>query len=101
MPAAFARWAISSPTLRGLLGAAQAAHDPDSVQLRGGQGAAGLVVDQLGEDPVVGAEHGQARTRGGPDDLRAHTPAALQAARFLRLDAHARLPTFRATYSPS
>src|SRR3954463_4518646 len=70
--------------LGGLLGAAQAAH-VGLGPLRGGQRAAGLVVDQLDEDPVVGTEHGQARARGGADDLRAHTPAALQAARFLRL----------------
>src|SRR3954447_4773507 len=67
----------------------------------GGQRVAALVVDELGEDAPVGPEDADARARGGPDDLRAHAAAALEALRRLREDRHARFPTFRATYSPS
>src|SRR5687767_6785669 len=70
---------------RGLLHAAQALervlgpHD-------GGQGPAGVVVDELGGDPAVGAEHGQPRPGGGAAHLGAHPPAALEAALGLGLD---------------
>src|SRR5205085_3707104 len=66
----------------------------------GGQRAAGVVVDELGEDAPVGAEHGDARTLGRAVDLGPDAPAPLQAPRGCGRDAHARLPTFRATYSP-
>ena len=41
------------------------------------------------------------RTLRGAADLRAHAAAALEALGGLGRDAHARLPTFRWTYSPS
>src|SRR5689334_3941277 len=63
--------------------------------------APGIVVDELGEDPAVGAEHRDARPLGGADDLGAHAAAALEAALGSGDEAHARLPTFLATYSPS
>src|SRR5450755_3211989 len=66
-----------------------------------GEGATGDVVDQLRGDPAVGTEHGDPRTLGRARDLRAHAAAAAQASRFLGENAHARLPTFRATTSPS
>src|SRR5215207_1319539 len=44
-----------------------------------GQGAAGVVVDELGEDSAVGAEHGDARTLGRAAHLRADAAAALEA----------------------
>src|SRR3954451_2235357 len=47
--------------------------------LHGGQRAAGVVVDDLGEDPAVGAEHRDARALGRAVYLRAHAPAALEA----------------------
>ena len=59
------------------------------------------VVDELGVDAAVRPEHGDARALGGAGDLRPHAPAALEARLGLRDDGHARLPTFRATYSPS
>jgi hypothetical protein len=59
------------------------------------------VVDQLGADALVRAEHGQARALGGALHLGAHAAAAAQPGLRLGLDRHARLPTFRATYSPS
>src|SRR4051812_35710575 len=65
------------------------------------QRVAGEVVDELGVDAAVGAEHRDARALGGADDLRPHAAAALEARLALRDDGHARLPTFRATYSPS
>src|SRR3954464_10148680 len=66
----------------------------------GRQRAAGLVVDELGEDAAVGAEHADARPLGGAVDLRADAAAALEPARRCVADRHARLPTFLATYSP-
>src|SRR5262245_1393677 len=65
------------------------------------QGAAGVVVDELGEDPAVGAEHGDAGALGRAAHLGADAAAALEAPRRGGDDGHARLPTFRATYSPS
>src|SRR4051794_25627545 len=67
----------------------------------GGDRAARVVVDQLREDAAVGAAHGDARTLGRALHLRPHAAATPQADRFLRMRAHARLPTFRATNSPS
>src|SRR3954467_8502814 len=68
--------------------------------LHRGQRAPGTVVDELSEDPAVGAEHRDARPLGRALDLRAHAPAAPEALDGRRGDGHARLPTFRATYSP-
>ena len=61
-----------------------------------------LVIDELAHDAAVGAEDGQARSRGGAAHLGAHPAAPTQALVGLvdRL-AHARLPTFLMTYSPS
>src|SRR3954447_1149681 len=67
----------------------------------GGQRAAGVVVDELGEDPAVGAEHRDARALGAAAHLGADAAAALEAAGGGGEDGHARLPTLRATYSPS
>src|SRR4051812_41603045 len=67
----------------------------------GGQRAAGDVVDELDVHAAVGAEHGDPRPLGRAGDLRADATAALEALGGLGDDAHARLPTFRATYSPS
>src|SRR5579859_1285755 len=69
--------------------------------LRRGQGPAGDVVDELGGDPAVGAKDGDAGTLGRAADLGAHAAAALETTLRCREGAHARLPTFRATYSPS
>src|SRR5215210_7489925 len=66
----------------------------------GGQRAARVVVDELGEDAAVGAEHADARALGGAVHLRADAAAALEAPHRGVRDGHARLPTFRATYSP-
>src|SRR3954451_19418073 len=65
-----------------------------------GERDAGVVVDELGEHAPVGAEHRDARALGAAVDLRAHTAAAPEALGGRRGDAHARLPTFRGTYSP-
>src|SRR3954466_15503023 len=65
--------------------------------LRGGHRAAGLVVDELGEDPAVRAADRQARARRGADHLRAHATAPAETLLLLGLDRHALLPTFRAT----
>src|SRR3954451_13668365 len=59
-----------------------------------------VVVDELGEHAAVGAEHRDPGTLGGAVHLRADATAALEALRGLRENGHARLPTFRATYSP-
>src|SRR5215203_4950714 len=66
----------------------------------GGQRAAGVVVDELGEDAPVRAEDADARALGGAVHLRADAAAALEAPRGGVRDGHARLPTFRGTYSP-
>src|SRR5918992_3063254 len=47
----------------------------------GRQRAAGVVVDELGEDPAVGAEHGDARALGRTAHLGADAAAALEAPR--------------------
>src|SRR4051812_6648685 len=65
-----------------------------------GQRATRVVVDELGEDAPVGAEDGDPRALGGAAHLGADAPAALEALRGRREDGHARLPTFRTTYSP-
>src|SRR6202142_1827328 len=69
--------------------------------VNGGQRLAGDVVDQLCGDAAVGAEHGPPRTLRGARNLGAHAAAGAQPASFLGDDGHARLPTFRATTSPS
>ena len=66
-----------------------------------GDCVAGHVVDELRADAAVRAEHGQPRPLCGAAHLRAHPTAAAQPRLWLRLDGHARLPTFRWTYSPS
>src|SRR4051794_30368188 len=67
----------------------------------GREGAAGRVVDELRHDAPVGAEHGDARALRRARDLGTDAAAALEALGGLGNDRHARLPTFRATYSPS
>src|SRR3954447_17383129 len=64
-------------------------------------GVALVVVDELRLDAPQRAEHGQPRTLGGAAHLGADTAPAAQALGGLGGDAHARLPTFLATYSPS
>ena len=65
------------------------------------QRAAGVVVDQLGEDPAIRAEHGDPRALRGAVDLGADATPTLQPPLRFCHHGHARLPTFRATYSPS
>src|SRR5579884_3554130 len=89
-----------------LADAARLVHPAQGPQLRlgparGRERAAGVVVDQLREDPARGAEHRDPRALGAAADLGADPAAALQAPRRLGQHGHARLPTFRATYSPS
>src|SRR5579864_3395539 len=66
-----------------------------------GERAPALVVDQLREHAAVGAKHGNPRTLGSALHLGPDAAPALEAARRSGEDRHARLPTFRATYSPS
>src|SRR5829696_2758418 len=61
----------------------------------GGERRARHVVDDLGEDATVGAEHGDPRPLGAAGDLRAHAAAALEALGGTGLDGHARLPRGR------
>src|SRR5207245_940977 len=68
---------------------------------RSGERAAGIVVDELGEDALVRAEDEQARTLRGAADLAAHPAVATQASFTSCRLAHARLPTFLRTCSPS
>src|SRR4051794_37013524 len=80
-------------------------HRLERAQLRLGpldrsERAARVVVDELGEQAAVGAEHGDARTYRRAIHLRADPAAALEALRGSGENGHARLPTFRATYSP-
>src|SRR4051794_19995367 len=65
--------------------------------------AAAVVVDQLREQAPVRAEDRKAGPLGGAPDAAADPAAALIAPCALALQhlAHARLPTFRATYSPA
>ena len=67
MLAAFERSAISAPTFAGVLGVADLAGETRRLVLGrgGGERLAGLVVDQLGVDVLVGEVHGEARPRGG------------------------------------
>src|SRR5215212_7554131 len=67
----------------------------------GRQRAPRRVVDELREDAAVGAEDGDPRPLGGAGDLGADAAAALEPLGRAGGDGHARLPTFRATYSPS
>src|ERR687896_2310885 len=88
-----------------LAGAARLVHRLEAAEVRlrpgdGGQRAAGVVVDQLGEDPAVGAKDGDARALGAAAHAGADTAAALEAPGGRGQDGHAGLPTFRATYSP-
>src|SRR5271165_227403 len=61
-----------------------------------GQRAPADVVDQLGREAAVGAEHRDTRALRGAGDLRPYTAAAFEPAVLLGEDAHARLPTLRA-----
>src|SRR3954464_13903539 len=64
--------------------------------------AAGVVVDQLGEDAAVRAVDGEPRALGAAADACAHPAAAAQPLLWLGQDGHqARFPTFRATCSPA
>src|SRR5215210_2926358 len=67
----------------------------------GGQRAPRRVVDDLREDAAIGAEDGDARTLGRAGDLGADAATAPEALGGAGGDGHARLPTLRATYSPS
>src|SRR5215217_697210 len=60
-----------------------------------------VVVDELGKDAAVRAEHRQAGPLRAPANLRPHAAAPAEPALWLRPDAHALLPTFRRTCSPS
>src|SRR6266511_1824707 len=72
------------------------------VQPAGGrEGLALEVVDELRLDATVGAEHDQAGTLGGAEDLGAYAAVATIACVADGERAHARFPTFRRTYSPS
>src|SRR3954465_5390282 len=88
--------------LTGLLGLllgvelAQIALGPD----HRGQRVSAVVVDELGLHPAVGAEHGQAGPLGRAAHLGAHPAAPAHAGLRLGAHTHARLPTFRGTYSP-
>src|SRR5579875_241100 len=89
-----------------LTGAARLLHRRQATELRLGPGdrsqrVPGAVVDQLREDAAVGAEHRDPWALGAAADLRAHAATATQAALVGAHHRHARLPTLRATYSPS
>src|SRR5829696_2974798 len=67
----------------------------------GGDGAAGVVVDQLGEDAAVGAVDGEPGALRVAADAGANAPAASKSLLWLGQDGHQALfPTFRATCSP-
>ena len=66
-----------------------------------GDRAPRIVVDELREHAPVGAEHRDARPLGAAAHTGADAAAALEAPCGRGHDGHARLPTFRATYSPS
>src|SRR4051794_13797957 len=69
---------------------------------RGGERAAGVVVDQLGEDAAVGPIDGEPGTRRAAADARADAPPASQPLLWLRQNRHQALfPTLRATCSPA
>ena len=61
----------------GLLGGAEIAQ-VGLGPVDGGQRAAGVVVDELGEDAAVGAKHRDPGTLGGATHLGAHAAAATQ-----------------------
>src|SRR3954464_618550 len=87
-----------------LAGALGLVHAGEALQVllrpvRGGRGPAAHVGDELGLHAAVRAEHRQPRAVGRAAHLGAHAPPAAQALLLLGLDGHARLPTFRATYS--
>src|SRR5579875_2193151 len=89
-----------------LTGAARLLHRRQATELRLGPGdrsqrVPGAVVDQLREDAAVGAEHRDPWALGAAADLRAHAATATQAALVGAHHRHARLPTLRATCSPS
>ncbi len=68
-----------------------------------GQGAAGVVVDELGGDVLVGAEHGQAGTLGRAVHLAAHpgVPAAAELQLVIGAGHYlAAFPALRTTRSP-
>merc|ERR1712100_23310 len=68
---------------RGVAAASRSLEAGAQLLVNGGGGAEcalGRVVDDLGVDVVVGAEHGQPRTVGGSSDVTTQTPVA-----FLRL----------------
>src|SRR5580704_13751238 len=67
----------------------------------GRESRAAQIVDQLRGQPAVGPEHRHAGPRRGARDLRAHAPPPFQPLLLFGEDGHARLPTLRATYSPS
>src|ERR1700730_15855990 len=71
------------------------------IPVHGGERTPARVVDQLRGEPLVGAKHRDPRAVLGARDLCAHAPAALEPPLALGDRAHARLPTLRATYSPS
>src|SRR5262245_32014594 len=65
------------------------------------QSAAGVVIDQLGEDAAIGAVDGEPRPISVAAHLGAHPPAATQPVLWLGQDGHQALfPTLRATCSP-
>src|SRR3954452_10191236 len=66
----------------------------------GGQRAAGVVVDELGEDAAVGAVDADPGPLGRAAHLGADAAAPLEAPCGGMDGGHARFPTFRATYSP-
>ena len=59
------------------------------------------VLKALRGDPAVRPEHRDARALCAAADLRADAAATLETARGSSENGHARLPTLRATYSPS
>src|SRR4051794_15170642 len=65
----------------------------------GGERVAAHVIDDLGLHTAVRAEDREPRAIAGAGHLRADAAAAAQARLVAGLDAHARLPTLRATYS--
>ena len=66
-----------------------------------GEGVAVHVVDELRLDASVGAEHRQPRPLGGTGHLGPYPAPPAQTGVRLGGGAHARLPTFRVTRSPS
>ena len=105
-PCAFARLATSLPisAAAAMLPVAPAAHA--GLEGRGGdQGAPGVVVDDLGDDVLVRAEHRQARPLGGADDPLADAAVApvaqLVGSQCLAHGYFAAFPALRCTTSPA